>query len=120
MLGDAAHAITPHLGKGSNLAIQDAWALACASAGAGSVAEMLAAYSDARAPECAQTLLYSRHQGRLRNGLLVGEGGGGELERPRSAEEFEARVKSAELPTRMLPAHPAFAPLWEGHHLIDR
>ena len=95
---------TPHLGKGSNLAIQDAFVLASCAAGADDARGWLAAYSAARARECGASLLYSRHLGRVRNGL---DGG------PPPADEasFAARVEAAGLPTRMLPAHAAFAPV---------
>ena len=61
LLGDAAHAITPHMAKGSNLAMHDAFALARAAAGAASLPAMLQAYSAERSPECARCLLLSRH-----------------------------------------------------------
>ncbi|EGB12800.1 hypothetical protein AURANDRAFT_7634, partial [Aureococcus anophagefferens] len=69
VLGDAAHPITPHLGKGSNLAIQDAFVLASCAAGADDARGWLAAYSAARVEEAGASLLYSRHLGRVRNGL---------------------------------------------------
>ncbi len=47
-LGDAAHATSPQLGQGANLALVDAMALADAIAGAPSVAEGLARYSRSR------------------------------------------------------------------------
>ena len=88
---------TPHLGKGSNLAIQDAFVLASCAAGADDARGWLAAYSAARARECGASLLYSWHLGRV----------------PPPADEasFAARVEAAGLPTRMLPAHAAFAPV---------
>ena len=101
VLGDAAHAITPHLGKGSNLALQDAFVLAACAATAADADGWLAAYSAERAGECGDALLYSRHLGRVRNGL---DGGGP----PRDAATYEAAARAAGLPTAMLPAHPAF------------
>jgi 2-polyprenyl-6-methoxyphenol hydroxylase-like FAD-dependent oxidoreductase len=47
-LGDAAHAMSPQLGQGANLALWDAMTLADAMAAASSLADGLAAYSRAR------------------------------------------------------------------------
>src|SRR5690606_7291096 len=47
-LGDAAHATSPQLGQGANLALVDAMALAEALDGARTLHEGLTAYSDAR------------------------------------------------------------------------
>lgn len=109
LLGDSAHPMTPHMAKGSNLAMHDAYSLACASASASGLAEMLDIYSASRAPECARTLLFSRHLGRLRNGLL-----GGALERapPQNEIEFLQAVKSAGLGTSTLPAGEEFQAIW--------
>ena len=48
VLGDAAHATSPQLGQGANLALWDAWELARALEGAATVDEALARYSAAR------------------------------------------------------------------------
>ena len=50
LIGDAAHAMCHHQGQGANSAILDAGALADALAGAGSVAEALAAFQATRKP----------------------------------------------------------------------
>jgi 2-polyprenyl-6-methoxyphenol hydroxylase-like FAD-dependent oxidoreductase len=47
-VGDAAHATSPQLGQGANLALLDALALADAVAGAPSISEALDAYTSAR------------------------------------------------------------------------
>ena len=104
LLGDAAHAITPHLGKGSNLAIQDAYALAVAAARARDARDALARFSRARARECGDTLLYSRWLGRFRNGSLGA--------RAAHAGHYEDALANSGFATRMLPDHPAFAPVW--------
>lgn len=48
VIGDAAHATSPQLGQGANLALLDAWVLRNAIAAAGSVPAALADYSKAR------------------------------------------------------------------------
>lgn len=67
ILGDAAHPISPHCAKGSNLAIHDAYVLACAAQHASSLEEMLELYSSQRVDDCRHTALLSRYLGRLRN-----------------------------------------------------
>ncbi len=49
VLGDAAHAMSPQLGQGCNLALIDAWTLAECVEGASSVMDALATYSARRA-----------------------------------------------------------------------
>jgi 2-polyprenyl-6-methoxyphenol hydroxylase-like FAD-dependent oxidoreductase len=49
VLGDAAHAMSPQLGQGCNLALIDAWTLAACVAAAPSVMDALSAYSASRA-----------------------------------------------------------------------
>lgn len=67
MLGDAAHAITPDLGQGGCLAIEDAVVLAAAtrSTDASSVLSALARYSAARLPRTSMIAARSRKTGRL-------------------------------------------------------
>lgn len=67
LLGDAAHAITPDLGQGGCLAIEDAVVLAAAtrSTDASSVVSALARYSAARLPRTSMVAARSRKAGRL-------------------------------------------------------
>jgi len=52
LLGDAAHATTPHLGQGAGMAIEDSLVLAEELAAQASVGEALAAYHARRQPRC--------------------------------------------------------------------
>ena len=52
LLGDAAHATTPHLGQGAGMAIEDSLVLAEELATKGSVAGALAGYTTRRQPRC--------------------------------------------------------------------
>lgn len=65
LLGDAAHALTPNLGQGAAMAIEDAWVLAEQLASAGSVPEALASYESQRQPRVARIQRRSRSLGRL-------------------------------------------------------
>ncbi|CAE8600706.1 unnamed protein product [Polarella glacialis] len=124
LLGDAAHPTTPHMAKGSNMALHDAFALAAAAASATSLPDMLEAYSASRAQECARTVLLSRHLGRLRNGLLplpasvaasvMGVSSVPLLQpQPATAAALLAQVREAGLPTRTLPVGGAFQEVWQ-------
>ena len=52
LLGDAAHATTPHLGQGAGMAIEDSLVLAEELAGQETIAAALAAYHARRQPRC--------------------------------------------------------------------
>lgn len=64
MLGDAAHPMTPFLGQGACLAIEDALVLGRAFAASASVAEALARYEAARKTRGNAVQLASREEGR--------------------------------------------------------
>jgi catechol 2,3-dioxygenase-like lactoylglutathione lyase family enzyme len=134
ILGDAAHPISPHCAKGSNLAIHDAYVLACAAQNATSVSELLQTYSSSRVEDCRTTVLLSRHLGRLRNRmaplLVTTKNTGGTtipdgkllLEVPATTtiipttpQDVESLVRLAELPTFVtLPrGSRVFDPTWE-------
>ncbi|WP_033333595.1 FAD-dependent monooxygenase [Streptomyces novaecaesareae] len=76
LLGDAAHAMTPHLGQGACQALEDAVTLAAALAGAPSVEGALARYDAARRPRSQTVARDARRAGRmgqqLANPLAVG------------------------------------------------
>jgi len=61
LLGDAAHAMTPHLGQGACQAIEDAMVLAHVAAGSGDLAE----YTAVRRPRATAIARRSRSIGRL-------------------------------------------------------
>lgn len=123
LLGDAAHPVTPHLAKGSNLAICDAFALAAAAKDATSLPALLRQYSSSRCAEGARVLLLARHLGILRNG----QGSRSSSAVPslpslpplprlppcNCADTLVAQVKNAGLPTRTLPIGGAFEDVWD-------
>lgn len=63
MLGDAAHPMTPFLGQGACLALEDALLLGRAFAASGSAGEALQRYEDARRPRGTHVQLSSREEG---------------------------------------------------------
>ncbi|MGY5129142.1 FAD-dependent monooxygenase [Streptomyces nigrescens] len=67
LLGDAAHAMVPHLGQGANQAIEDAFALATILDGAGqeSLAGLLKVYESVRIDRTSLVQNVSREAGRL-------------------------------------------------------
>jgi 2-polyprenyl-6-methoxyphenol hydroxylase-like FAD-dependent oxidoreductase len=68
ILGDAAHAMTPHLGQGANQAMEDGVTLAAlvgAAKGSEEVARALAEYSGLRAPRGADMVRRSHRMGAL-------------------------------------------------------
>lgn len=64
MLGDAAHPMTPFLGQGACMALEDALLLSRAFAAAVTVDEALARYEAARRPRGTNVQLWSREEGR--------------------------------------------------------
>ncbi|MGW7679116.1 FAD-dependent monooxygenase [Kribbella sp. NPDC054772] len=65
LLGDAAHAMTPNLGRGACSAIEDAGALARHLQGATDLPAALAAYDEERRPATTKLVKRSRSLGRL-------------------------------------------------------
>ncbi|MFI9006424.1 FAD-dependent monooxygenase [Actinosynnema sp. NPDC053489] len=65
LLGDAAHAMTPYLGQGACMAIEDAVVLAAACARAGDVPTALAEYDRRRRPRTQAMARASRALGRV-------------------------------------------------------
>ena len=63
MLGDAAHPMTPFLGQGACLAIEDALVLGRAFAASGTVHEALNRYEAARKVRGTNVQLWSREEG---------------------------------------------------------
>lgn len=63
MLGDAAHPMTPFLGQGACLALEDALLLGRAFAASQTVSEALKRYEDARRPRGTHVQLSSREEG---------------------------------------------------------
>lgn len=65
LLGDAAHAMTPHLGQGACQAIEDAMVLAHVVSAGGDPADRLPEYTAARLPRATAIARRSRRIGRL-------------------------------------------------------
>jgi len=65
LLGDAAHAMTPNLGRGACSAIEDAGALGSHLADASSIASALTSYDQERRPATTRLVRTSRRVGRL-------------------------------------------------------
>ena len=65
LLGDAAHAMTPNLGRGACSAIEDAGALGRHLGGGADLAAALAAYDGERRPATTKLVKRSRSVGRL-------------------------------------------------------
>ncbi|MCF2532405.1 FAD-dependent monooxygenase [Yinghuangia soli] len=65
LLGDAAHAMTPHLGQGASIALEDALVLAAVLAGTDDVDAALARYDLARRPRAEAVSRAARRTGRI-------------------------------------------------------
>ena len=128
LLGDCAHPITPHIAKGTNLAIHDAHVLSQAlqmhvmqppqdaTAGVASspgssgdqcqqLTDALQQYERQRLPEVSRMVLLSRHKGLVRNCLSEASAHVEDFSSV-SAEEYAAMVTSAALDTDTLPLDP--------------
>jgi salicylate hydroxylase len=80
LLGDAAHAMLPHMGQGANQAIEDGMALATLmrDAGAADVTDVLIRYQSLRQDHTARVQEGSRANGlRMDSGhaITIGQGG---------------------------------------------
>ncbi len=69
LVGDAAHAMVPHLGQGANQAIEDAAVLAAVCAPGGDVAASLDSYDAARRPRSQRVARDALRTARLGQGL---------------------------------------------------
>lgn len=101
LVGDAAHAVTPHNAKGTNMALHDAAVLAAAASTATDVASWLADYSRRRATDVANTIHFSRHMGLLRNGYFTQDG------------DWESSARACRVATISLPTDNIFQPVWD-------
>jgi 2-polyprenyl-6-methoxyphenol hydroxylase-like FAD-dependent oxidoreductase len=88
LIGDAAHATTPHLGQGAGMAIEDAVVLAELIAGDGSVAQQLARFMERRFERCRFI---------AENSLLMGEW---EMQNRDQAERFALARRMVEITSR--------------------
>merc|ERR1712187_95567 len=102
--------MTPHMARGANSAIEDAFSLAIASAVSPSLSALAAAFSEARSSESRRLLLAARHQGRLRNGLIVEAEEAGCTE---DASVYASWFAPKGLSAVRLPTDKAFDEIWE-------
>jgi salicylate hydroxylase len=77
MLGDAAHPMTPYLGQGACMAIEDGMVLGRAVAASGSIAEAFARYEAARRDRANGVQLAARYQGTQHHGSTASGPGSG-------------------------------------------
>ena len=65
LLGDAAHNMTPHLGAGAGMAIEDAYIISCllSDCGDGDIRKVFAAYDHVRRPRSQRVVELSRRAG---------------------------------------------------------
>ena len=104
ILGDAAHAVTPHAAKGSNMALHDAFALAYAAQTATSRDDWLSKFSSLRLDETTNVVRTSRMLGRLRQGMLS---------EVKSEQDFlDVVFSDPYIEPRMLPASKIFDDVW--------
>lgn len=120
LVGDSAHPITPHVAKGTCLAIQDAYVLGRAVQSARIQAQQtggnaitpkllsdaLTSYEQQRLPESYRQVLLARHKGRVRNCLADASCRLVDFSSV-SSEDYKVMLDSAGLDTDFLPSDPA-------------
>lgn len=102
LLGDAAHAMTPHLGQGACQALEDAVTLAAALAAESTVAAALARYDAERRPRSQAVARAARQAGRM----------GQQLSHPVAValRNTAMRLTPSRAATRMTLRHHAWVP----------
>jgi 2-polyprenyl-6-methoxyphenol hydroxylase-like FAD-dependent oxidoreductase len=102
LLGDAAHAMTPHLGQGACQALEDAVSLAAALAAESTVAAALARYDAERRPRSQAVARAARQAGRM----------GQQLSHPVAValRNTAMRLTPSRAATRMILRHHAWVP----------
>ncbi|MFI8513307.1 FAD-dependent monooxygenase [Streptomyces sp. NPDC085460] len=102
LLGDAAHAMTPHLGQGACQALEDAVALAAALAGEPTVESGLARYDAERRPRSQAVARAARQAGRM----------GQRLSHPAAValRNTAMRLTPSRAATRMILRHHTWVP----------
>uniref|UniRef100_UPI00068C3A5E FAD-dependent monooxygenase n=1 Tax=Streptomyces sp. NRRL F-5727 TaxID=1463871 RepID=UPI00068C3A5E len=102
LLGDAAHAMTPHLGQGACQALEDAVALAAALAAEPTVEAALARYDAERRPRSQAVARAARQAGRM----------GQQLSHPVAValRNTAMRLTPSRVATRMILRHHAWVP----------
>ncbi|MFH8729004.1 FAD-dependent monooxygenase [Streptomyces termitum] len=102
LLGDAAHAMTPHLGQGACQALEDAVTLAAALATEPTVEAALARYDSERRPRSQAVARAARQAGRM----------GGQLSHPLAVplRNTAMRLTPSRIATRMILRHHTWLP----------
>ncbi|CAL9342737.1 Aurachin C monooxygenase_isomerase [Streptomyces sp. enrichment culture] len=102
LLGDAAHAMTPHLGQGACQALEDAITLAAALAGEPTVEAALTRYDAERRPRSQAVARAARQAGRM----------GQQLSHPLAValRNMAMRLTPSRAATRMILRHHAWLP----------
>lgn len=72
LVGDAAHPTSPHASRGTNMSIVDAHVLGkeIQKWGVDNISDALAEFESKRLPTISQQVLFSRHVGQLKQGML--------------------------------------------------
>jgi len=121
ILGDAAHASTPHFGAGAGMALEDAFVLSHLLALCSESADLghaFAAYDAVRIPRTQGVVRESREQGRVLD--MQGEGAGDDL--GKLADKLDTRVRwiwNEDLIGHREKAVEAFRGSRDGKGLVD-
>ncbi len=89
LLGDAAHATSPHFGQGAGMALEDAYVLSNLFGRCSDVKKVFEAYDSVRVPRALRVTAMSREQGKTLD--FEGDGVGDDLEKLVNSLETKVR-----------------------------